>query len=139
MAHAMTKKSAVADLIKILARTEPKTDQVRNHLEWAEEAARLLKRRHQITHVVYVQFDDAQVIAAYFEEDGMSGVYSTLDDPGELLQLATEMLAHRQTGERSDIPGVEEMLPDVPPREPGLSWIILMPGHNPFAQDEPGG
>lgn len=138
MPHAMTKKSPVNALIKILADTEPKTEQVRRHLEWAEEARRLLKRRHQVTHVVYVQFDDPQVIAAYFENDGRSGMYSTLDS-GDLLKLAAEMLAHRHEGERPDIPEerLKAMRAGMPPPEPGLSSIILMPGHNPFAQDQP--
>ncbi len=142
MAHAMTKRSPVEALIKILNKTEPKTDRVRRHLEWAKEAARLLKRRHEVTHVVYVQFDDPQVLAMYFEKDGTKGTLSTLDDPADLLNLAAEMLAHREAGERFDIPGVEEMLAeaeaDLPEPVPGRSWIVLMPGHNPFAKGQPG-
>jgi hypothetical protein len=137
-AHAMTKRSPVDALIKVLNKTEPKTDRVKKHLDWAREANRLLKRRHQVTHVVYVQLDDPQVLAMYFDKDGSTGTLSTLDDPADLLKLAAEMLAHRKAGERSEIPGVEAMLAGVPDPEPGLSWIVLMPGHNPFAKGQPG-
>jgi hypothetical protein len=77
-AHAMTKRSPVDALIKVLNKTEPKTDRVKKHLDWARGANRLLKRRHQVTHVVYVQFDDPQVLAMYFDKDGRSATLSTL-------------------------------------------------------------
>jgi hypothetical protein len=137
MAHAMTRRTPVPALIKILMSIEPKTDRVTRHLEWANDAARLLKRRHEITHVIYVQFDDPQVLALHLDADGRNGTLTTLDDPKHLLKLAAEILAHRQAGERSDIPNVEEMLADTPAQRPGLSWILLMPGHNPFTKDKP--
>ena len=141
MGQAMTRMAPTGDLIRILTRAEPKTDRIRKDLGWAEETRRLLQLRHEVTHVRYVHFDDPQVLAMYVNKDGSSVALTELDDPAPLLQIAAEMLAHRKAGERPDYldvedPGRQELGQDP---ERGLSWITLMPGHNPFAKDQPSG
>jgi hypothetical protein len=117
--QALTIRMPVAALIKVLKEIEPKTDRERKHLDCAQQAERLLNRRHEYTHVIYVRFGDSPVIAMHVNSDGQSGSYSTLDSPQELLDLAAEMLAHRHAGERLDRPPeFEEAIASMPPPRP---------------------